>query len=130
MSGLASLPLKTDYRKGRDNIADDFYLPCMRVADLYDRAVGFFNSAIYAIAWPSLRNFVERGGKMRLICSPVLPPQDIEAIENGYSQRFEEDNGNKLKDDIRYMLSTPYLFKPTTVATSSCRMPRRSCSSR
>ena len=115
MSGLASLPLKTDYRKGRDNIADDFYLPCMRVADLYDRAVGFFNSAIYAIAWPSLRNFVERGGKMRLICSPVLPPQDIEAIENGYSQRFEEDNGNKLKDDIRYMLSTPYLFKPTTV---------------
>ena len=73
MSGLASLPLKTDYRKGRDNIADDFYLPCMRVADLYDRAVGFFNSAIYAIAWPSLRNFVERGGKMRLICSPVLP---------------------------------------------------------
>jgi len=115
MSGLASLPLKTDYRKGRDDIADDFYLPCMRAADHYDRAVGFFNSAIYAIAWPSLRNFVERGGKMRLICSPVLPPQDIEAIENGYSQRFEEDNGSKLKDDIRYLLSTPYLFKPTTV---------------
>ena len=74
MSGLPDLLLKTDYRKGRDDIAGDFYLPCMRLAARYDRAVGFFNSAIYVIAWPSLKEFVERHGKMRLICSPVLPP--------------------------------------------------------
>ena len=43
MSGLADLSLKTDYRKGRDDIAHDFYLPCMRIAERYDRAVGFFN---------------------------------------------------------------------------------------
>ena len=115
MSGLASLPLKTDYRKGRDDIAQDFYLPCMRAADHYDRAVGFFNSAIYVIAWPSLKDFVVRKGKMRLICSPVLPPRDIGAIESGYSERFEQDNGEKLRDDIRYMLATPYLYKPTAV---------------
>jgi len=115
MSGLADLPLKTDYRKGRDDIAQDFYLPCMRIAGEYDRAVGFFNSAIYVIAWPSLKDFVARKGKMRLICSPVLPPRDIEAIEAGYSERFEEDNGEKLRDDIRYMLGTPYLYKPTAV---------------
>ena len=58
MRGLAALPLKTEYRKGRDDIAKDFYLPCMNVADLYDRAVGFFNSAIYVLAWPSLKTFV------------------------------------------------------------------------
>lgn len=115
MSGLASLPLKTDYRKGRDDIAQDFYLPCMRAAGEYDRAVGFFNSAIYVIAWPSLKDFVVRKGKMRLICSPVLPPRDIDAIEAGYSERFDQDNGEKLRDDIRYMLATPYLYKPTAV---------------
>ncbi len=115
MSGLASLPLKTDYRKGRDDIAQDFYLPCMRIAERYDRAVGFFNSAIYVIAWPSLKDFVARHGKMRLICSPVLPPGDIEAMENGYSERFEQENSVKLRDDIRYMLTTPYLYKPTAV---------------
>lgn len=115
MSGLASLPLKTDYRKGRDDIARDFYLPCMSAAGEYDRAVGFFNSAIYVIAWPSLKDFVVRKGKMRLICSPVLPPRDIDAIEAGYSERFEQDNGEKLRDDIRYMLATPYLYKPTAV---------------
>ena len=115
MSGLASLPLKTDYRKGRDDIAHDFYLPCMRTAERYDRAVGFFNSAIYVIAWPSLKDFVARNGKMRLICSPVLPSGDIEAIESGYSERFEQENSVKLRDDIRYMLSTPYLYKPAAV---------------
>lgn len=115
MSGLASLPLKTDYRKGRDDIARDFYLPCMSAAGRYDRAVGFFNSAIYIIAWPSLKDFVVRKGKMRLICSPVLPPRDIDAMEAGYSERFEQDNGEKLRDDIGYMLATPYLYKPTAV---------------
>lgn len=115
MSGLADLTFKTDYRKGRDDIAHEFYLPCMAVADRYDRAVGFFNSAIYVIAWPSLKDFVARGAKMRLVCSPVLPPNDIEAIENGYSQRFEQENGGKMRDDFRYMLNTPYLYKPATV---------------
>ena len=122
MSGLASLPLKTDYRKGRDDIAQDFYLPCMRVAERYDRAVGFFNSAIYIIAWPSLKDFVARQGKMRLICSPVLPPGDIEAIDAGYSARFEQDNADKMREDIRYMLTTPYLYKPTAVLATLIAM--------
>ncbi len=115
MNGLARLSLKTDYRKGRDDIAQDFYLPCMRMADRYDRAVGFFNSAIYVIAWPSLKDFVARGSKMRLVCSPILPARDIEAIETGYSERFEQENEDTLRQDIRYMLATPYLYKPTTV---------------
>lgn len=115
MSGLASLRLRTDYRKGRDDIAQDFYLPCMRIAERYDRAVGFFNSAIYVIAWPSLKEFVSRPGKMRLICSPVLPPRDIEAIETGYSERFEQESGIQMREDIRYMLTSPYLYKPTAV---------------
>jgi superfamily II DNA or RNA helicase len=115
MSGLVSLALKTSYLKGQDDIAQDFYLPCMRVSERYDRAVGFFNSAIYVIAWPSLKDFVTRKGKMRLICSPVLPPADIDAMANGYSERYEQDNEQKLRDEIRYMLGTPYLFKPSTV---------------
>lgn len=115
MTGFPSLSLKTEYRKGHDDIAQEFYLPCMSIAGRYDRAVGFFNSAIYVIAWPSLKDFVARNGKMRLICSPVLQPSDIEAIENGYSDRFEIENSTKLHEDIRYMLATPFLNKPTTV---------------
>jgi superfamily II DNA or RNA helicase len=115
MNGLASLPLRTEYRKGRDDIAKDFYLPCMNIADEYDRAVGFFNSAIYVLAWPSLKTFVSRQGKMRLICSPVMQADDIAALESGYSQKQEAHNAEALREDIRYMLSTPYLHKPAVV---------------
>jgi superfamily II DNA or RNA helicase len=55
---------------------------------------------------------------MRLICSPILPPADIEAIETGYSERFGQENGEKLREDIRYMLAMPFLYKPTAVLGS------------
>jgi len=115
MNGLEGLALKTAYRKGQDDIAMDFYLPCMAIADRYDRAVGYFNSAIYVIAWPSLKDFVSRKSKMRLVCSPILQPKDIEAIENGYSERFEAENSERLRDQIGQMLATPSLYKPVSV---------------
>ena len=62
MSGLATLALRTSYHRGRDNIANDFYLPAMRRAIEYDRAVGYFRSAAFIIAWPALREFVAHGG--------------------------------------------------------------------
>ena len=69
MGTLRELPLKQAYHKPEDDIAHAFYLPCLAAAQIYDRAVGYFSSAIYVLAWPSLREFVASGGKIRLICS-------------------------------------------------------------
>ncbi len=118
MDQLSDLPLKTNYRKGEDDIAKDFYLPCMARASRYDRAVGFFSSAIYVIAWPVLKDFVQRGGTMRLICSPVLTDEDVEAISDGYSARKADEAAAALAKQIRDMLDTPYLYKPTKVLAS------------
>jgi superfamily II DNA or RNA helicase len=115
---LSDLQLKTGYRKGLDNIAAEFYMPCMAQAALYDRAVGFFNSAIYVISWPTLREFVARGSKMRLVCSPVLAPNDVEAVSEGYSARMEGTNAARLREQIQSMLASPYLYKPTKVLAS------------
>ena len=53
----------------------------------YDRAVGFFSStALIAIA-DGLLTFIKKGGKMRIIASPKLSKEDIEAIEKGYCFR-------------------------------------------
>lgn len=71
MTTLKDLQIKQAYHKPEDDIADAFYLPCMAAAHTYDRAVGYFSSAIYALAWPSLREFVDNGGTIRLICSPA-----------------------------------------------------------
>jgi hypothetical protein len=65
MDLLSDLELKQAYHKPEDDIASAFYLPCLARATSYDRAVGYFSSSIYALAWRSLRAFVDRGGRMR-----------------------------------------------------------------
>jgi len=80
MAGLSSLELRQAYHKPEDDIARDFYLPCLARARRYDRAVGFFSSSIYALAWPALKEFVDNGGRIRLICSPVLSQDDAKAL--------------------------------------------------
>ena len=47
MTGLRDLHLKLAYHKGEDDIAADFYLPCMSRSSRYDRAVGFFSSSVF-----------------------------------------------------------------------------------
>ncbi len=103
MSALTSLALSTSYHKGTCDIAGDFYMPCMDRAIRYDRAVGFFNSTIYALAWSSLNAFVERGGRMRIICSPLLSEEDAKALDDGYSAKAEAivADRNRFQDRVR-----------------------------
>ena len=115
---LTDLSLKQAYHKPEDDIAHTFYLPCLAVAQTYDRAVGYFSSAIYALAWPSLREFVDHGGKMRLICSPVLTADDAAAMSEGYAARDSGDQGQLLKAEFHRVITTPGLVKPARVLAS------------
>ncbi|HLL46157.1 MAG TPA: DEAD/DEAH box helicase family protein [Longimicrobiaceae bacterium] len=117
-TGLARISLAHAYRKGKDDIAREFYLPCHAVATSYDRAVGFFSSSVYALAWPSLRQFVERGGTIRLICSPVLSAQDQEALAQGHAALDDHELAASLAAEVRRMLAHPHLGKPTRVLAS------------
>jgi superfamily II DNA or RNA helicase len=118
MSALAALHLKQAYHKPDDDIARAFYLPCLARSTTYDRAVGFFSSAIYALAWPSLREFVDHGGRMRMICSPVLSSRDVAAISEGYDARNDTDQGELLKNEFCRLLTTPGTVKPARVLAS------------
>lgn len=89
MSGLADLALKTRYRSGEDDLVDDFYLPCLKRATDYDRAVGYFTSGALALAAPALVPFLINGGRMRLVVSPHLTEADVDAMLAGYHRREE-----------------------------------------
>src|SRR5439155_14717010 len=112
---LSELSLAESYHKGRDDIAKSFYLPCMKLAIRYDRAVGFFSSTVFLIAWPSLKSFVGRGGHIRVICSPFLSHGDRAALEEGYDARLEEAIVKGFRDEIARMLSDTDLGRPTRV---------------
>jgi superfamily II DNA or RNA helicase len=88
------------------------------VATSYDRAVGFFSSSVYALAWPSLRRFVENGGRIRLICSPVLSAQDQEALAEGHDALRDERVAASLRAEVQRLISHQHLGKPARVLAS------------
>lgn len=79
---LQDLTLQTSYRSGRDMLLDDFYVPCLQEAIRYDRAVGYFSSTLYQVVGLAFADFAKRGGRMRLVCSPALTPEDFDAMKD------------------------------------------------
>jgi len=62
-------------------LLDDFYVPALEHSMRYDRAAGFFSSGLVALAPLAFSGFIQRGGKIRLICSPNLSATDFNAIQ-------------------------------------------------
>ena len=84
---LQDLVIKDEYRSDRCSIIEDFYLPCLENATLYSRAVGFFSSSSLIAVSQGLTALIQTGGKMRLVASPCLSAEDVEAIATGLKQR-------------------------------------------
>lgn len=72
------------YSSDKVDLIRDFYQPAMSLAARYDRSVGYFSSAALALISRGIRALYLRNGRIRLIASPVLSPQDIEAIRQGH----------------------------------------------
>ena len=86
MRTLKTLPLQLTYRSGRDDLVRDFFVPCLDAAVLYRRAAGYFTSAGLALAARGVASLASRQGKMRLVVSPHLEPDDIAALELAHEQ--------------------------------------------
>ena len=74
---------------------DDFYVPCLQEAVVYDRAVGYFSSSLFNIVAIAYSDFVRRGGHMRLICSPALTPEDFDAMKTA------DEIGRHVQDQVQ-----------------------------
>ncbi|MHC5559293.1 DEAD/DEAH box helicase family protein [Kocuria sp. U4B] len=97
--------LQTSYRSGRDALLDDFYIPCLQEAVRYDRAVGYFSSTLYQVVGLAFTDFARRGGRMRLVCSPALTPEDFDAMKQAdeIGRRAQET----VREDLERLLNNP-----------------------
>lgn len=86
---LTDIPLQLAYRTGRDDLVKDFMVPCLDQAVLYRRSAGYFTSAGLGLAARGVASLAARGGLMRLVASPHLEPDDVEALQQGH-ERPEE----------------------------------------
>lgn len=81
------LTLNDEYRTSIAIASHDFYTPILKHAVKYDRAVGFFSSSSLVHIAEGFLPFVNNDGSMRLVASPILSPEDVAAIREGYKKR-------------------------------------------
>lgn len=86
---LKEIEIKREYRSFKDNIVNDFYIPILKEAVIYKRAVGFFSSSALSEISRGISELIRNGGKIELIASPRLSEEDVRAIELGYKMRSE-----------------------------------------
>ena len=86
----------------------DFYIPCLENAVSYRRAVGFFSSSSLVEVSQGIAKMAQNGGKIRIVASPYLSDEDIEAIKTGYENRkevIEQALLRQLHDPVNYYAS-------------------------
>lgn len=84
---LKDVELKSEYRSLIDNVAKDFYIPLLKQAVTYKRAVGFFSSSALAEISKGIFGLVKNGGIIQLVASPYLSDEDVQAMKKGYELR-------------------------------------------
>ena len=101
-----------EYFTDTQDVASDFYRPCMRDAVRYDRIAGYFSSAIYLIVWAEMVDFAARGGRIRVICSPLLSAPDARSIADAYRARTDVALAESLLSEYHRLIQHPYLAEP------------------
>lgn len=100
--GLQEIELKREYRTFRNNIVNEFYIPLLQKANEYRRSVGFFSSTALIEISVGLVELVKNNGKIKVIASPKLEKEDIEAISAGLEERKKQKIIEKrLLDEIK-----------------------------
>lgn len=85
--GFQNYEIKTEYRSLIDNVVQKFYVPLLKEAVSYKRAVGFFSSSSLIEISKGIADLASRGGRIQIVASPRLSDDDIEAIKKGYADR-------------------------------------------
>lgn len=103
---LSKLDLETEYRSTKNDPVEAFYKKCLRNANCYQRAVGYFRSTVLLIIGKTILEYARRGGRIQLICSPNLTGEDVRSIASGYARR-EEVFATAIIEEFDRLLAEP-----------------------
>ena len=117
---LSNYDFLSIYESSQSDLVVDFYIPAMMRAIRYDRAVGYFRSSILHLVSIAVSDFVLRGGKMRLICSPSLDEMDEQIIRESGVSSSQIDRA--ITADIRATLRDPTVMPVTELLATMLEM--------
>ena len=84
---LASVKSSGHFYQG-GNSPLKYFQDCLNVSTQYRRAAGYFSSSMFIAADSAMSGFVQNGGSIRIVCSPRLMPEDVDAINDGIQSRL------------------------------------------
>ena len=87
---LESLDIKRKYKTVECNMLNEFYIPVLSNCNQYYRAVGYFSSHILVDYVKGLRKFVNRKGKIKLLISPILSGNDLNALNMTFNPIYQK----------------------------------------
>lgn len=114
---LSRFEFNTEYRSSKEDPATSFYRPCLLNSVAYKRAVGYFRSTVYLVVGSSTVEFARRGGRICLICSPELSPEDIDGIAAGYAKRSELIENRIIAEIDRLLVEEDTAYRTRVLAT-------------
>jgi superfamily II DNA or RNA helicase len=104
---LSDHEFQVRYQKPEDDVAG-FYNDCLSEAVSYDRLTGYFSRSVLIILWSAMIGFANRGGKIRLLCSP-LTRQDGEIIKTAYHAKSNAALEEEISEEFKKLLQNPKL---------------------
>ena len=78
--------IKNTYSTDKDNVLKDFYIPVLKEAISYDRAVGYFSSQVILKYLEGLDGLIKNNGRMRLVIGDSLSEEEYEAVKESDNQ--------------------------------------------
>lgn len=109
---LNDIHFRSSYNRVDHSIYNEFYLPCMVNASKYDRMTGYFSSTVYIIAWDALREFINHGGHIRILCSHVLSSEDKDALYKAEASAIDSAISQALEKELKEMLQNEDIAAP------------------
>lgn len=96
--GFKDLRIKDHYDSESDDLLNDFYIPVLSETVEYSRVVGFFTSSSLSCVAPGLKKFIQKNGKMKLVCGTDIPDDDVKAIIKGEKSKEKVLSDNFIEE--------------------------------
>jgi len=85
--GLRELSLKEQYRSDRDNLIEEFFIPCLDNCIEYDRAIEYATLKSLTGYYFNLKSFLENNVQIRIVTGHRLRTSDLNILTKLYGKK-------------------------------------------
>jgi HKD family nuclease len=97
--GLREIELQEEYRSDRNDIASEFFFPCLSNCIEYDRCVDFLSIQTLATISMAFDNFVEGKAKLRIVTGHRFRAADLNLFTKLFDEKYTKSfQGKQIKN--------------------------------